>query len=173
MVAILPGSHEKLLEKLKSYNNVVVYVVDATCAGHIGDLRCSLSGQENIPISLMRYYIYQSWALLYPENTEILLADFRDVFFQSNPFKYKNNEWGPLKFQLVVFQEPHPNRVISRCGQNGAFIINCYGTDAFKTIGSNTISSSGVVLGSRNAIAAYVNHYILITIYNMKYIIIY
>ena len=66
-------------------------------------------------------------------------------------------EWGPLKFQLVVFQESHPNRVINRCSQNAGYILNCYGLEPLKTIGSNTISSSGSVMGTRNAIAAYVS----------------
>jgi hypothetical protein len=43
----------------------------------------------DIPVTLLRYYIYQLWALSYPESTEIMLSDYRDVFFQSNPFKYK------------------------------------------------------------------------------------
>eukprot|EP01036_Dinobryon_divergens_P033411 gene33411-43189_t len=154
VVAVLPGSQAKLLARLKQYN-VVVYTVSATCDGKLDDVRCSFAGLTDIPVTVLRYFIYQVWALSYPESTEIMLSDYRDVFFQSNPFKYKVAEWGPLKFQLVVFQESHPNRVINRCSQNAGYILNCYGLEPLKTIGSNTISSSGSVIGTRNAIAAY------------------
>ena len=50
-------------------------------------------------------------ALLYPESSYLMFTDFRDIIFQSNPFLYRAEEW-QNDFQLVVFQEFHPNMVI-------------------------------------------------------------
>ena len=84
-----------------------------------------------------------------------MISDFRDVFFQSNPFTYKPYQWSPPDFQLAVFQEAHPNKVIKRCPFNSGWIRSCYGEEALKLIGSNTVSCSGVSIGSRDAILAY------------------
>ena len=84
-----------------------------------------------------------------------MLSDFRDVFFQSNPFTYKPYQWAPPDFQLTIFQEAHPNKVIRRCPFNSGWIRSCYGEEALKQIGANTVSCSGITIGSRDGIIAY------------------
>ena len=37
--------------------------------------------------------MYQYWALKYQRKASILVSDFRDVFFQSNPFTYREDIW--------------------------------------------------------------------------------
>ena len=94
--------HFRLLFRFDSYDSV-----SATCAGKLDDVRCAFGGLTDIPVTLLRYFIYQSWALNYPEATEIMLADYRDVFFQSNPFKYKVNDKEIIirKYLKILFDD--------------------------------------------------------------------
>ena len=155
VVAVLPGANQNFLNKLKEYN-VSVYTVQMECAGH-SDVRCKFDGAADFPVTLSRYYVYQQWAVMYPQSSFIMVADFRDVLFQSNPFKNKLADWGPGAYDLVLFHEAHPNRVINRCPHMGGFVMGCYGKDVYRKIGSSTISSSGVVFGTRDAIIVYVS----------------
>lgn len=156
VVAVLPESENTLIKQLLDYK-VIVYTVPIKCSGKINSIFCSTKLSSNlIPATMVKYYLFQYWATLYSDASQVLVSDFRDVIFQSNPFKYKTNEWLP-SYNLQVFQEHHPNRVINRCGFNKAWIFNCYGFDALKMIGSNTISSAGVTLGTSRGIAVYVS----------------
>lgn len=159
VVAVLPNSNQNFLNKLRDYN-VSVYVVPIECAGR-SDVRCKFRGVPDFPITLARYFVYQAWAVKYPASAYIMISDFRDVLFQSNPFKNKIADWGPTNYDLVVFQEAHPNRVINRCPHTGGFLLGCYGKDVYRKIGSNVISSSGVIFGTRDAITVYVSTNIL------------
>ena len=122
-------------------------------------------------VNVIRYYFYKWWALKYSPSTQILLADFRDVFFQSNPFTYRTFEWAPPAAQLVVFQEAHPNSVISRSSVNALWIEKCYGVEALRLIGHNTVSCSGTVMGIRDGILAYVrtNHTVPFFVYEFYF----
>lgn len=155
VVAVLPNSNQNFLNKLKDYN-VSVYVVPIECAGR-SDVRCKFRGVPDFPITLARYFVYQAWAAKYSPSAYIMISDFRDVLFQSNPFKNKIADWGPTNYDLVLFQEAHPNRVINRCPHTGGFLLGCYGKDVYRKIGANTISSSGVIFGTRDAIIVYVS----------------
>ena len=88
------------------------------------------------------------------------MSDFRDVFFQSNPFTLKNKylEWGPNAYDVVFFAEHHPNRDISRCPRTSAFLINCYGRVTLDRIGASPILNNGIVFATRNASLIYVSH---------------
>lgn len=154
VVAVLPNTNQGFLDKLKSYN-VSVYLIPIECSGH-SDVRCKFKNAADFPVTLLRHYAYQAWAAKYPSNAYIMVSDFRDVLFQSNPFKNKFDDWGPANYDLVVFQEAHPNRVINRCPQTGGFTLGCYGKEAYRRISANTISSSGVVFGTRDAVIVYV-----------------
>jgi hypothetical protein len=156
VVAVLPKSNPAFLDKLKEYN-VSVYTVPIECSGR-SDVRCKFNGVADFPVTLSRYYAYQAWASKYPQNAYIMISDFRDVIFQSNPFKNKIADWGPTNFDLVLFQEAHPNRVINRCPHTGGYTLGCYGKEAYRRVGSNIISSSGIVFGTRDAIIVYVSH---------------
>lgn len=103
VVAVRSGSNKEFLDGLKYYN-VTVYSIPLNCNQKKSEVNCNLMG-EDLPISLIRYFIYQSWALKYPKNTYIMTSDLRDVFFQSNPFTIKNKyqDWGPTVYDLVLF----------------------------------------------------------------------
>jgi len=155
VIAVLPGSDQGFLDTLKE-NHAVVYTVAPECTGDSHNKVCGLKGMsQKFSINMIRFYLYQWWASKYNEDALIMLSDFRDVFFQGNPFTYRTYEWAPPVSQLVVFQEAYPNKVIYRCVFNGGWIQNCYGDEGIKRVGSNTVSCSGVSIGTRDAIIAY------------------
>ena len=159
VVAIMPepdtaASAIVSFKKTKS----TVYSIATECKGISHDMVCSLKslGDTNkYSINMIRYYLYKWWATNYDKSTIIMLSDFRDVLFQSNPFTYRTFEWTPPAAQLVVFQEPHPIKVISRCVFNSGWIENCYGKESHDRVASNTVSCSGVSIGTRDAILLY------------------
>ena len=139
---------------LKEFN-VIVYQLDLDCTGEHHSFMCKFKSVDMLPRSLnvLRWYMYKWVAQQYSSDATIILSDFRDVFFQSNPFLYRTEEW--KKFQLTVFQEHHPSKIIKRCPFNSGWISDCYGSDALNLIGDNTVSCSGIVIGKRDAIFGY------------------
>lgn len=137
---------------------VVVYNISTLCnQTKDGGTICSLFNlsEEKFSVNMIRFYIYRWWAMKYHSHTVIMLCDLRDVIFQSNPFKYRTFEWLPPVSQLTLFKEAHPNAVIGRCGFNSQWIKSCYGKEALRGIGHNTVICSGVTFGTRDAILAY------------------
>jgi hypothetical protein len=168
VIGVVPGSNVNFINTLKKYN-AIIYEIDYDCIGEGHGTLCSFKGQSTkVSVNMVRYYLYQWWALKYNENALIMVADFRDVFFQSNPFNYRKWEWQPPTAQLTVFQEPYPNKVIYRCVFNGGWVENCYGQEGLRRVGSNTVSCSGVSVGTRDAIVVYVSKYIIYLIFNVN-----
>lgn len=157
VLAVLEDSGEQFIEALKSYD-AIAYTVKPDCSGEGHGTLCNFKGQtEKFSINMIRYHIYQWWATKYPSDTLIMISDFRDVFFQANPFEYKYSEWSPPSYQMVVFQEAFPNKVIYRCPFNSEWIRQCYGEENLRKVQSNTVSCSGVSMGTRDAILVYVS----------------
>lgn len=78
-----------------------------------GQKQCGIQGQKGskVSVNMLRYYFYNWWARLYDPHTTILITDFTDVIFQSNPFTYMPELWKPPVSQLAVFLEPLPQKV--------------------------------------------------------------
>lgn len=94
VVAVMPGISANILQMLKDHK-AIVYTVPLDCSGKGHNILCKVRGEQEA-LSLIRFYLYRAWALKYAESASILVSDFRDVFFQSNPFKFKKMEdWGP------------------------------------------------------------------------------
>ena len=95
---IVLATHPQVHSSIKKYlqkHKVTVYGLDVKCSGQQPHELCSLPsdyGTRSVPIAMLRFYIYQWWAMRYDSGTVIMLSDFRDVFFQSNPFAYKYPE---------------------------------------------------------------------------------
>jgi hypothetical protein len=99
-------------------------------------------------LQVFRYYFYEKWAALYSTNSLLLITDFRDVFFQSNPFTYNLDEWHASStssssnsadsntnpytnsYDLVLYQEFYPTMLIKNCAFNSKVMSECYGEDA-------------------------------------------
>lgn len=164
VVPIMVGSSSSLIETLKEYD-AIAYAVKTTCDSHNHfEMKCTFDEfpTEPFSVNMMRYYLYKWLAAMYSSDSIIMISDFRDVLFQSNPFNYRPQEWkGNASYpRFVAFQEAFPNRVIYRCPFNGGWIRACYGEEALGLVGGNTVSCSGVSIGTRDAIVAY-SHLIL------------
>ena len=159
VVAVLPNADSDFLGTLKLFG-VTVYTAPLTCSKmkRKFETSCDFLG-EHLPLTLIRSFIYQYWALQYPDTTYIMMSDFRDVIFQSNPFTLKNkfNYWGPSAYDITFFAEHHPNRVINRCKHTSTTLNHCYGRSITDQIGTSTIINNGVVFATRNASLIYVS----------------
>ena len=156
VVAILPGTQVDVVKAFHKYK-CIVYTIKVFCSGQKSDTVCSFAENDKNQFSLamIRFYLYEFWAIKYSEATLMMLSDFSDVLFQSNPFTYRPYDWQPPTAHLAVFLEHHPSKVIERCIFNGGWIRSCYGDEALSRVGTNTVSCSGTTMGVRDAIVVY------------------
>jgi len=139
--------------------DTIAYLMSLECNGKKSHaLRCHLKGQKlSLSINMLRFYIYIYWARMYNSNAILMITDFRDVVFQSNPFEYNIRDWMPPSAQFVTFQEAFPNKAIYRCTYNSAWIKKCYGEASYNKVSSYTVACSGVSLGTAEAMIVYVS----------------
>ena len=156
------------LNKTVQSARAIVYPVALTCMGDDGVVRnytrCRFREHDEkhaihpVPISMIRLYMYKWWATMYKRNATILIADFRDVIFQSNPFIYRRHTWAPESgVDLTVFQDAYPMKAIERSVDVSGWLEKCYGHAVLTRLGSNVVSNSGVVMGSRDGVLVYVS----------------
>ena len=95
VIAILPGERPHILKMFKDFD-VILYEIELDCVNaskmpsKSGDM-CrfhNVPGMDLLPVAQIRYYLYWQWAKKYSLGSKLMLADTRDVFFQSNPFEY-------------------------------------------------------------------------------------
>ncbi len=122
------------------------------------------SEEERVPASVFRYYFYEKWALTYSDKSLIMLVDFRDIVFQSDPFQFHLDDWFPDN-QLALFQEFYPNMVIYRCVFNSKIMTECYGEESLKQFGRHVIISSGGLIGSRDAVVIWSRSMTTVSLY--------
>lgn len=154
VMSVYAKMNETFLTHAKKYD-IIQYRVNPHCIGTSNDMLCSLTapntnsptraeGHKYLPIPMLRFYFYQVWAHQnYDANALILVCDFRDVLFQSNPFTYsytlnafspshsaantRGSNSNPHSYsppaQLVVFQEVYPLKVINRCPFNSGILM--------------------------------------------------
>ena len=91
---------------------------------------------------------FNMYATLCASYRLCLAADFRDVFFQSNPFDAALRAPFVRGVELLL---PLENRVIGTCVHNSYFVRKCFGRDAIRKIGNQTVVCSGVILGTPSA----------------------
>jgi hypothetical protein len=120
------------------------------------------SMQEQVPASVFRYFFFEKWAAQYATQALVLVADLRDVIFQSDPFARRlMADWFP-ESPLAVFQEFYPNMVIARCRLSRQVLGECYGDEALRQLGGKSVISSGAVLGSRDAMLVWTHFMTLV-----------
>jgi hypothetical protein len=165
VVAIDPSTSQSIVDLCFKWSPVL-YKPDLECnlpnetKRESRDRQCRVDGTNDakVSLSMLRYRMYMWWASKYEKHTNILIADFRDVFFQSNPFTYMLDQWAQPVSQLTVFLEASPQKAIYRCKFNSGWIRGCYGEDALNMVKTNPVSCSGTSLGSRDGILVYVSH---------------
>ena len=149
VVAIESGLSVEVKAVLMHYKAVVYEIPSTLCSKATDSIFCGVE-EERAPASVFRYYFYEKWAANYNSEVLIMLADFRDIIFQGDPFQYRQRDWYPHT-QLALFQEFYPNMVIERCRFNRRIMQECYGDDALRKYGPRAIISSGASMGTRNA----------------------
>ncbi len=112
VLALETGYSATVKAILQHYNVVVYEIPHDLCSKATRSIFCG-NEEERVPASVFRYYFYELWAVHYSPESLLMVADFRDIVFQSDPFEYHKEGWFP-EHQLVVFQEFHPNMVINR-----------------------------------------------------------
>ena len=152
-----PGVAEYLQQ-----TDVVAYGFDVDCEGKDN---CKLQNEflgypDPRPMRTfanIRYALYEYWLQHYSAQSYILILDFRDTFFQANPFQ----PFGALatrspKYELQVFEENSDVKNIGKCVFNSLWVSRCFGKEALEGIKSRPVLCSGSTLGSYDAIHYYV-----------------
>ena len=102
------------------------------------------------PIALARYAYYLAYLDKHAVTCDrVLLSDVRDVLFQRHPF----SALGQVD-KLQVFVEDR-RMTLGQCTYNAEWLASGYGTDVVKELRDCHIVCSGVTLGDRKAVIAY------------------
>lgn len=149
---------EKYLKKLK----VISYPFEVDC---IGKDNCQLKDEflgypdprPHRTFANIRYALYEHWLQHYNRQSYILILDFRDTFFQSNPF----GSFPPIgsrsgEYDLHLFQENAHVKTIGICVYNSLWIGRCFGKPALASLREKPVLCSGSTLGSFIAVKHYV-----------------
>jgi hypothetical protein len=97
----------------------------------------------------IRYALYEYWLRYYSESSYILILDFRDTFFQGNPFAMfgsfqarkaaKNND-----YVLHMYAENYDVKNIGICVFNSNWIKTCFGKEALLALKEQPVICSGI-----------------------------
>lgn len=106
----------------------------------------------------IRYALYEYWLQFYSEQSYILILDFRDTFFQGNPFStFGIMETRPNNvFDLRVFAENEKVKTIGTCVYNALWVGRCFGRPSLAALKEKPVLCSGSTMGSFLAIVRYV-----------------
>ncbi len=104
----------------------------------------------------IRYALYEYWMQYYTDRSYILILDFRDTFFQGNPF----SAFGPIaqrvpRYDLKVFEENFKVKNIGKCVFNSLWVGKCFGRAALDALRDKPVLCGGSTLGSYEAIMHY------------------
>eukprot|EP01038_Epipyxis_sp_PR26KG_P005021 gene5021-7009_t len=105
----------------------------------------------------IRYALYEYWLRQYNDKSYILILDFRDTFFQGDPFSSfgQFNSRKP-KYELHLFAENYKVKNIGICVYNSMWVGRCFGKPALDKLSHEAVICSGSTLGSYAAIFYYV-----------------
>jgi len=158
---------DKLDDKMQAYlrqTDVIAYAFDVDCKGEDS---CKLKDEflgypdprPHRTFANIRYAVYEYWMRYYNDQSYILILDFRDTFFQSNPFqqyRYPITERVP-KYELNVYAENYKVKTIGNCVYNSMWVGECFGPPALEEVKNLPVICSGSTLGSYPAIRNYIS----------------
>jgi hypothetical protein len=156
-VKMKPGVKEYLQQ-----TNVVAYGFEVDCQG-VDNCKLKddfLGYPDPRPMRTfanIRYALYEYWLRHYTEQSYILILDFRDTFFQANPFQsFGNYGVRQPKYELHMYAENYDVKNIGICVFNSNWIKTCFGKDALDALRKEAVICSGSTLGSYPAVHHYV-----------------
>jgi hypothetical protein len=165
-IVLAVSPEEKMKPGVKDYlkeTNTLAYAFEVDCKG-TDDCRLKddfLGYPDPRPhrtFANIRYALYEYWLRQYHENSYILILDFRDTFFQANPFQSFGlyNQRPEPKYVLQTFAENYDVKNIGICVFNSNWIKTCFGKEALQTLKKEAVICSGSTLGSYPGIHHYV-----------------
>eukprot|EP01035_Chromulina_nebulosa_P019856 gene19856-25807_t len=150
------------VEKYLQETNVIAYGFDVDC---VGKDNCKLKDdflgypdpRPHRTFANIRYALYEYWLRYYRETSYVLILDFRDTFFQKDPFAGLPvfNQRQPV-YDLRLFAENAQVKTIGTCVYNALWVGRCFGKPALAALKQYPVLCSGSTFGSYLAI----NHYI-------------
>jgi len=167
-IVLAVSPEEKMKPGIKEYvksANIVAYGFDVDCAGTDNcKLKDDFLGypdpRPHRTFANIRYALYEYWLKHYDENSFILILDFRDTFFQGNPFQafgsYESRDKSNPQYVLQVFAENHKVKTIGNCVFNSMWVGKCFGKPALEAVKEKAVICSGSTLGSFLAVSYYV-----------------
>ncbi len=156
---------EKMKPGVSNYlqaTKVVAYGFDVDCQGKDNcKLRDDFLGypdpRPHRTFANIRYALYEYWLRNYGKQSYILILDFRDTFFQDNPFRQLLPvTQRPVEYDLRVFAENWKVKNIGICVYNSLWIGRCFGKEALEQLKSYPVLCSGSTMGSYTAIHQYI-----------------
>ena len=104
------------------------------------------------PLAISRYEMYRTWLSYYSASSWGIVFDFRDTFFQRDPFTLVDrSEASP---NLHLFAENRQVKRVGNCIFNSGW-LRCWGKDVPKTYTNNSVVCSGSTMGSVQSLAAH------------------
>ena len=86
----------------------------------------------HLPIAIIRHELYLSWAWQYADTARLLILDFRDTFFQRDPFESLTlGRPDEPYFQQLLVTEHWPYKRMNNCPHNSGWVRGCWGADAY------------------------------------------
>ena len=104
------------------------------------------------PLAVARYEMYRAWLANYDEASWAFVFDFRDVFFQRDPFPLVDRS--PSAPNLHLFAENRDVKTVGTCRFNSAW-LNCWDHTLKKVYKNASVMCSGSTLGSVPAMKRY------------------
>lgn len=110
------------------------------------------------PLALARYEMYRSWLLEYMPEVWGIVFDFRDTYFQRDPFSVVDKS--PSAPNLHLFAENRKVKTVGNCVFNSGW-LRCWGKQTPKIYANKSVVCSGSTMGTRDALFSYVERMIV------------
>ena len=157
---------EKMRAGVENYvkkHNVIAYAFEVDCNGKDScrfkdDFLGYPDPRPFRTFANIRYALYESWLRYYSSTSYILILDFRDTFFQADPFL----TFGPIdarkpRYDLQMYAENHAVKSIGKCVYNSFWVGRCFSRESLQDLKKEAVICSGSTLGSYDGISYYVS----------------
>ena len=99
---------------------------------------------------VIRHELYLLWAHKYADDAMLFIADFRDTFFQADPFQ--NLRLDDRTHNIMFFAEHFPFKQFKRCPFNAGWVGACWGKSVISAMRDSEALCSGSYLGTKQGI---------------------
>ena len=100
-------------------------------------------------MAIIRHYLYLSWMQHYGPESLVMVLDFRDTVFQSEPFASVETLRRETGDELWLLGEHMPYKRIKNCVFNSGWIRDCWGKRTVQMVRDEAVICSGAIVGTR------------------------